>query len=371
MIIAGEASGDLYGAELIKRIKQSLDVEIIATGGRLMKKTGVEIKFDITDLATIGITEVFKKIPNFFIVYQRIKSYIKNNRPDLLILIDFPELNMRIAKAVKALHIPIIYYIPPAIWAWRKGRAKQIANNTNKVISVFPFEAEIYKANGADVTLLKHPLLEIAKPHMSKEAAYAQFCLDNTKLIIGLLPGSRLHEVKILLPILLTAGKYIHQKFTDVQFILPLATTLNYADIKHCFEGLTYTIKIIPNNVYDVMNICNFLILASGTATLEAACLSVPMIIIYKLSRVTFLLGKLLINCQFIGLPNIIANRLIVKELLQAEAEPKKLAAEVINILTDEYKIEKMKEELKEVVNNLNTGEDMNCFIKLIHNYLY
>lgn len=351
-IITGEASGDLYGGKLAKTIKKlSKDIELEGMGGYNMLKAGVNLTFDISGLSGIGSLEVISKIPKFFSRIKEVGNYLKGNKPDLLILIDFPEFNMRLARVAKGLSIPTIYYIPPTVWAWRKGRAKIIAKLVDKVISIFDFEAKIYKEAGNNVEFVGHPLLDIAIPKMTKKEAATKFGLNLEKKIIGILPGSRKKEIDVLLPIMLSSIEKIQDYLPDVQFILPLAPTLS-------LPNLPPHIKVVKDNVYEVMNISDLLIVASGTATLEATCIGVPMIIIYKVNCITYWLGKLLVSGNtggFIGLPNIVAGKEIVPELLQNKANPNSISQYAIDLLNNEKKRQEIINKLKEIKQKLGS----------------
>lgn len=356
VIITGEASGDLYGGKLAKSIKElSPDVELQGMGGSNMLKAGVNLIFDITDLSGIGALEVITKIPKFFQRLKEVGNYLKENKPQLLILIDFPEFNMRLAKIAKSLMIPTVYYIPPTAWAWRKGRAKTMTKFVDKVISIFDFEAKVYQEAGNDVEFVGHPLVDIAVAKMTKEEACEKFNLNPKKKIIGILPGSRKKEIEMLLPIMLSAVEKIQNHLPDIQFVIPLASTLSKEDISD-FRFQISDFGIIENNTYEVMNISDLLIVASGTATLEAACLQTPMIIVYKLNWLTWQLGKLLVSTGgFIGMPNIVAGKEIVPELLQNKAKPEYVSQYAINLLENEYKRKKIIQELTQVRERLGS----------------
>ncbi|MEW6609598.1 MAG: lipid-A-disaccharide synthase [bacterium] len=352
VIITGEASGDLYGGKLAQAIKElSPDVHLQGMGGSNMALAGVKIDFDISDLCAIGAIEIITKIPKFIYRLKEVGNYLEKEKPHLLVLIDFPEFNMRLAKTARRLNIPTVYYIPPTAWAWRKGRAKTMTKLVDKVICIFDFEARIYQEAGNKVEFIGHPLLDIVSPQMSKEEACKEFNLDQKKKIIGVLPGSRKSEIKVLLPIMLSGVEKIQRHFPDAQFILPLAPTLSKEDI---LKFKLRNTKIVSNNTYEVMNISDLLIVASGTATLEAALIGVPMIIVYKLNWLTWQLGKILVSTGgFIGLPNIVAGKEIVPELLQNKAEPELISQYAIELLENEDKRGKMITELKQVKERL------------------
>ncbi|MDI6736300.1 MAG: lipid-A-disaccharide synthase [bacterium] len=357
VIITGEASGDLYGGRLTGAIKGLLpDVELEGMGGSNMLAAGVNLRFDMADLSAIGAIEVINTIPKFFRRLKEVSNYLKTTKPDLLILIDFPEFNMRLAKTAKRLGIPTVYYIPPTAWAWRRGRAKTMAKSVDKVISIFDFEAKVYQEAGNNVEFVGHPLLDIVVAERTKEEACQAFNLDSTKKIIGILPGSRKKEIKVLLPIMLSAVEEIHRQLPDVQFILPLAPTLSLKDISPLTTHHS-PLTIVENATYEVMNISDLLIVASGTATLEAACLQTPMIIVYKVNWLTGQLGKLLVHTGgFIGLPNIVAGKQVVPELLQVRANPGDICHYAIDLLQDGQKKEAMLKELRQVREKLGSS---------------
>ncbi len=358
VIITGEASGDLYGGKLAMAIKGLLpDVELEGMGGSNMLAAGVNLRFDMTDLSAIGVIEVVNTIPKFFRRLKEVSNYLETTKPDLLILIDFPEFNMRLAKAGKRLGIPTVYYIPPTAWAWRRGRAKTIARSVDKVISIFDFEAKVYQEAGNNVEFVGHPLLDIAVVERTKEEACQAFNLEPNRKIIGILPGSRKKEIEVLLPIMLAAVEEIRRQLPQTQFILPLAPTLSNQDIPHSAFRIPH-FTIVENATYEVMNISDLLIVASGTATLEAACLQTPMIIVYKVNWLTCQLGKLLVHTGgFIGLPNIVAGKQVVPELLQDKANPEDICHYALDLLQDEKKKEAMLKELRQVREKLGSPE--------------
>jgi len=364
VVITGEASGDLYGGRLARAIKELLpEVELEGMGGSNMFEAGVNLRFDMANLSAIGAIEIINTIPRFFCRLKEVSNYLKTTAPDLLILIDFPEFNMRLAKVAKRLCIPTIYYIPPTAWAWRRGRAKIIAKSIDKVISIFDFETKVYLEAGNNVEFVGHPLLDIAIAKMTKEEACKIFNLDPTKKIIGILPGSRKKEIKVLLPIMLSAVEKIRLSMPDAQFVLPLASTLSLKDISDFGFLLRKILRmrisdfaIVENYTYEVMNISDLLIVASGTATLEAACFQTPMIIVYKLNWLTWQLGKLLVHTGgFIGLPNIVLGKQIVPELLQGKANPQDISQCALDLLKDEKKKQQMIKELRQVREKLGS----------------
>ncbi|MCX7781678.1 MAG: lipid-A-disaccharide synthase [Negativicutes bacterium] len=334
MISVGEASGDLHGASVANALKLLRpDIQIFGMGGAHMRAAGVDIKYDIADLGVIGIVEVIKNLRRLFKLRDMLADLMDKERPDALVIIDYPGFNVRLAKIAKAKGIPVVSYISPSAWAWGKGRAKEVAATVARVASIFPFEAEVYREAGANVTFVGHPLLDIVKPAMTKEEAYRFFNADPGRPVVLLMPGSRQQEIDKLLPDMLAAGEKIAKELPDCQFYLPVASTISREMLQTMVSGHTIQVNFTAGNTYDLMQIADIAIAASGTATLETSLMKVPTVIIYKVAALTYWLGKLLVKIPHIGLPNIIAGRRIVPELLQYEANPANIAREALAIL--------------------------------------
>ncbi|MBU0699902.1 lipid-A-disaccharide synthase [bacterium] len=350
MLIAGEASSDLHGACISRELfALSPDIRITGMGGQAMTEAGVEIVFGFSDLSAIGIIEVLGKIPSGFKRLAEIALYLKENKPDILVVIDFPEFNIRLGKIASKMGIPAVYYFPPTVWAWRKKRANTIARYFKKVICVFPFEAEVFKKAGADVAFFGHPLLDVVKPSIIMKDIHRDFNLDPSRRILGILPGSRKGEIKRLLPIMLEATDKLLKKFPDIQPVMILAPTIEDRDVLPYLESVSFKMALVRNRTYDVLSICQLALISSGTATLEAACLCVPMVILYKLNWLTYLLGRLLIRIPFIGLPNIIANTEVVPELVQTEANVWNVVKKASLFMENDHIWTKARDDLSEV----------------------
>ena len=350
LLIAGETSGDLHGAHLIEAIRR-IDPEILffGMGGDHLKRVGMKLLYHCKSISVVGITEVLLKLRSIIKAFKILGQSLENERPDLIILIDFPDFNLRFAKLAQKKNIPVVYYISPQIWAWRPKRIRGIAKTVKKMIVLFNFELPIYKSAGVDVEWIGHPLLDLVKPKLSQDQAFQQFKLDPRKLSIALLPGSRDHEVKRLLPPLIEASKIIISKIPNLQFLIPLAPSLSKSTIIPYLSNLSFPITIVEGFTYDVMNISHLLITASGTATLEGAILKKPMIIVYKVSLLSYLLGRIMIKVNHIGLVNLVAGKTVVPELIQKDVNPKKIAEEALKILEDQDLYRKISEELSNV----------------------
>jgi len=350
MILAGEASGDLQGAYLAQELRKlSPTIELFGIGGRRMEKAGVKLVSDITQIAVVGFVEVLKHIKTFRRILKKLDDIMEKNKPQGIILINNPGFNLRVAKKAKEKNIPVSYYISPQVWAWGKKRVRKITKLVKKMIVILPFEEKIYKEAGCPASFVGHPFLDIVEPVLLKEEAYRRFRLEKNRPIIGLLPGSRVGEIKRLLPVMVEAAKAIKEKIPDSQFILPLAPTLSKEKIDTILKKSDLPLKVVEDPTFDARGIMDFALVASGSATLENACLGLPMIIVYKVHFTTWLLSKILLKIPYIGLVNVVAGRKIVPEFLQYGARPERIAQATLKILQDSERLRRMKAELATV----------------------
>ena len=336
MLSAGEASGDLHGANLAEALKAvDPQVELIGMGGEQMRKAGVRIVYDIKNLGVIGIGEIIKKIPFFYKLRTFLVNTMKEEKPDALVCIDYPGFNMKLIEKAKEAGIPVIYYILPTIWAWHKSRGNVIAEYTDLAVSLFPFEAEMYKKMGTNVVYGGHPLLDTVKPSMSKDEAYSFFGLQQGKKTVLFMPGSRVQEVQSLYGKMLAAGKLLQDKVEGLQFMVPKASTIDRHMLEEAAREASLEVHIGEGRVYDMMNIADAAICASGTATLETALMGVPTLLVYRVNVLTYWLSKILVHLDSIGLPNIISGHRIMPELWQDEVTPENIEAAVLPWLVD------------------------------------
>ena len=336
MLSAGEASGDLHGANLAEALKAvDSQVELIGMGGEQMRKAGVRIVYDIKNLGVIGIGEIIKKIPFFYKLRTFLVNTMKEEKPDALVCIDYPGFNMKLIEKAKEAGIPVIYYILPTIWAWHKSRGNVIAEYTDLAVSLFPFEAEMYKKMGTNVVYGGHPLLDTVKPSMSKDEAYSFFGLQQGKKTVLFMPGSRVQEVQSLYGKMLAAGKLLQDKVEGLQFMVPKASTIDRHMLEEAAREANLEVHIGEERVYDMMNIADAAICASGTATLETALMGVPTLLVYRVNVLTYWLSKILVHLDSIGLPNIISGHRIMPELWQDEVTPENIEAAVLPWLVD------------------------------------
>jgi len=346
MIIAGEASGDMHGASLVhEMLKIDSSLKFYGIGGKKLQEAGVNLLAHSSEMAVMGLTEVIPKLGTILRIMNRMKKSMDEFNPDLVILIDYPDFNLRIAKAAYKRGIKVFYYISPQVWAWRKGRINQIKKLVNKMAVILPFEVETYRQKGFPVNYVGHPLLDLVKTKYSPQEARTKFGLKEGKTTVALLPGSRFSEVNNLLPEMLRAGEVLAKHIQDIQFLLPIADTIEEKIITDIISRYALKVNIISGHTYDAISCSDLAIVASGTATLETALLGVPMVIIYKISSLTYFILKFIVNVKNIGLANIIAGKTIVPELIQEDASGNRIAAEALDILTDaERKLEMIKE---------------------------
>ncbi|HEY6009708.1 MAG TPA: lipid-A-disaccharide synthase [Geobacteraceae bacterium] len=354
MIVAGEASGDLHGAGLVREaLALEPDLHFFGIGGRRMREAGVETLVDAAEMAVVGLVEVIAHFDVIARAYTILKRILTTDPPDLLILIDYPDFNLRLARVAKARGVRVLYYISPQVWAWRVGRVKKIGRVVERMAVVFPFEVPFYEREGVPVTFVGHPLVDRVHPTMGRSEAQAAFGLDPARRTIGLFPGSRKGEIKGLLPTILASAALLRERFPDLQFILPLATSLTRADLAPHLEASPLPVVVVEEHGYDVMQVCDAIITVSGTVTLEIALMGVPMVIIYRVSPLTYAVGKRLIRVDHIGICNIVVGERVVQELIQHDAEPEKIAAEITRILTDAPYAAAMRQGLERVRSRL------------------
>lgn len=353
MICAGEASGDLHAGALTKELlKLDSDLKIFGMGGDCLRAAGGEVLFDIKEHSVMGFVEVICKLPSLFKLRNELSKLMAERKPDCLVVIDYPDFNMRIAKIAKEKGIPVLCFIAPSAWAWRKGRAKKVAKIVDKIASIFPFEYDVYKEAGADVEFVGHPLVDIVKPTMSKEEAIKVFDKKSNRKIALLLPGSRLQEIKRLLPPMLKAAEIIHAKRPDIDFYLPRASTIPQELLNSYLEKIDIPIHVIDKSNYDIINISDVAIATSGTVTLEAALCNLPNVIVYKGSPLAVAIARNLVKVSHIGLPNIVAGKGVLPELIQEDATPENIADSVFSLL-DEKNQEKIMSDLAYVQSRL------------------
>lgn len=368
MFSAGEASGDTHGASVAKALREVYpSVEMFGMGGTLMDEAGVRIVYDIKNLGVIGLVEIVKSLPKFFKLRTYLKRIMMKERPDVLVCIDYPGFNMKLAEVAHQLGIPVLYYIAPTIWAWHSSRGKTIKKYVTKVASIFPFEAEAYAKYNCDVEFVGHPLVDIVHPTMSVDESMTYFNARAEAKRVLLMPGSRKQEVLSLLDVMLESGEKLLQSHEDVQFFLPRAHTIDRAELEAFIKERCVPVTITEDHTYDLMQICDVCLAASGTATLETAMMELPTILLYKVSPITYGIGKMVVNLTHVGLPNIIAGKEVIPELLQSDVSVDSIVEHMLPLLDDLKENEHMREELRIVRDKLGEPGAVKRVAELIY----
>ncbi len=351
IIVAGEASGDMHAAHLVRAIKERCpQTAFSGVGGQQMAEAGVELLTDLTRLAVVGFVEVLKHYQEFKKIFHTLLAHVRDTRPDAVILVDYPGFNLRLAPEIKKLGIRVIYYISPQVWAWKEKRVETVRNYTDRMLVLFPFEKGFYARHNIDVTLVGHPLVDIVKTEQEPRDYLRAHGIPEGHTVIGLLPGSRRNEINNLLPIMLKAGQEITDRtLAPVQFLLFKAPTISRDLLEKHIRQQKLPVRIMETGIYDGIQASTLCLVASGTATLETAILNAPMIVIYKTAFLTWLLAKMFIKIPWIGLVNIVAGKKIVPECVQQEATASMIAQEAIKILGNPEKRIQIKKELTRV----------------------
>ena len=336
MLVVGEASGDMHGAQLVGALHaRDAAIKVFGVAGERLKRMNFESLFSVAELTGMGLVELAGNLKNIWNAYALLRRALRERRPTLLVLIDFPEFNLRLARIAKSLRIPVLYYVSPQIWAWRKGRVRQIARCVDRMAVVFPFEVPFYERYGVKVTFVGHPLLESVRSHQTRDAVLPRIGLDPTKPTIGLMPGSRRAEVQRHLPVLREAAIQLSLE-RGVQFFCVRASTIDRSLIESGLRDPVLHIPVVDTDPYDAIHAADLLWTASGTATLEIALLGKPMIIIYRVSWLTYWVARSLIQVDHIGMVNLIAQERLVPELIQGEVNAGRLLTESRRLLDDQ-----------------------------------
>ncbi|MEF3168982.1 MAG: lipid-A-disaccharide synthase [Deltaproteobacteria bacterium] len=349
-IIAGEASGDMHAASFMQAMKNLRpNVVFHGIGGPAMKGAGLVPIFNSAELSVVGLVEVVSRAPAIFRAYRKTVAALRKLSPHLLVLVDFPEFNLIVARQAKRLKIPVFYYISPQVWAWRQGRVKKIRRLVDEMAVILPFEEDFYKSRGMAVNYVGHPLMDVVRATRKPGEFAREHGLDPGRAIVGLLPGSRAGEVSRILPVMLDAAGIMANRSPALQFILPVAPTLRVETLAPFLAGRPIRPLLVETDRYDAMAASDLLFLASGTVTLEAAILGIPAIVTYRVSPVTFFLGRRFIKVSHVSLVNLIAGREVVPEILQKDATPERLAREGLSLLKDQGRRDAMRDELCKV----------------------
>jgi len=350
LIVAGEPSGDLHAAHLVRELRaQDPSLSFVGMAGPLCKKEGVEVVFDISALALVGLVEVIKNIGVVSMARDAVYRAIDARHVDAAILVDYPGFNLRLAKALKKRAIPVIYYISPQVWAWGAGRIKRIRECVRKMAVFFRFEEELYKRHNVSVEWVGHPLIDIVRPSLSKDEIRRRYNLSSGKKTIALLPGSRLLEAKNLLSPMLDGARLIAYKLGGAQCIIAKHPSLPGELFAEKARDAGLDIRIAEGDTYNVLHVADFAVIASGTATLEAAILETPFVLVYKAHLFTWLAYRIVSRIPYLGLVNIIAGKSVTPEFIQRRVTPDNIARSALDILTSDSRRNSLLKELRAV----------------------
>lgn len=355
LIVAGEASGDLHASNLVKAIKNiHPQIEFFGLGGEKLKEVGVNLYFNMVELAVVGFLEVLKNLTKFRKIFAGILKEVERVKPDLAILVDYPGFNLRLAVELKQRKIPVIYYISPQVWAWGANRIKTIKKVINRMLVVFKFEEDLYRKYAVPVSFVGHPLLDIVKPDISKEELFRKLGLNLNNFTFALLPGSREKEVTCLLPIMLETASLLYKYLSNnIQFLVLRSSSVKEEIFNEILKRYSLPVQIVSNMTYNGLAASDFALVASGTATLETAILAKPMVILYKVSFLTWAYLKLIIKIPYIGLVNVVRKEKFIAEFIQYGARPKKIADYIARIVKDKAEMSRIKQGLSDIASSL------------------
>lgn len=347
MLSCGEASGDLYAGALVRELRaRQQGIEVFGIGGERMRGAGARVVADYHGIAITGLTEALRAVPRFYATLRTLVAEARATRPDVFVAIDSPELNFRLMAALKPLGIPIVYYISPQLWAWRAGRIKTMKQFVDRCLVIFPFEEPLYRRAGMDVAFVGHPLIDLTSVSEPRESLLRSAGLDPSAPTVALLPGSRPNEVRRILPDLAAAVPRIRDQVPNTQFLVAAAPGLDralFAPLEACASVLVH------GRTDDVLNAADVVITASGTATVQTTLHEKPMVVVYRLSDTTYWLGKPFVLVDMYAMPNLVAGRRIVPELIQADFTPARVAEHTVRLLIDAHLYQTTRAALRDV----------------------
>ena len=354
LLVAGEASGDKHAARLIQALRTQVgQLELYGIGGPALAAQGMAFACRAEDLAVIGLTEVVRQVPTLWRALSQLWRHLRDQRPDLVILVDFPDFNFLVLRLAHYYGVPVLYYISPQVWAWRRGRVKTIARFVKRMVVIFPFEEEFYRRHGVAVTYVGHPLLETLPALPPRPELRARYGLQDKDLAIALLPGSRTGEVHQLLPAMLASAQQLARLLPRCRFLLPLAPGLAPDLVQPYLTQAAVPVDLRQGQTYEILAAADLALVASGTATLETALLGTPMVILYRLSPLTYVVGRLLIRVPHIGMANLLAEEGLFPELIQQEVAPDRITAAALSLLRDADHLARIRTGLKRLVQRL------------------
>jgi lipid-A-disaccharide synthase len=332
LVSCGEPSGDLYAADLVRhlRARTAAPPDVFGLGGDRLAAEGARLLAHVRDLAVVGLWEVVSHLPRFRRIFRDLLAEVDRDRPDLAVLVDYPDFNLRLARALHARRVPVVYYVSPQVWAWRPRRLRAIRDHVAHMIVIFPFEAKLYEEAGVPVTFVGHPLVDLVSPVRDRRGFLARNGLDPGRPVIALLPGSRRKEIAHNLPALAGAVRLLAERRPDLQFLAAVAPSIDPRTLR---EALPSNVALVEHRTHAVLSVANVAVVASGTATVEAALLGTPMVVVYRLSALTYHLGRRFVKVPHVAMANLIAEKGIVPELIQDAFTPERVADAVLPLL--------------------------------------
>ncbi len=353
-IVTGELSGETHAARLVHALMQALPMQFSGIGSTMLSEAGVRTVCDYRNISLTGLSEVLAKAGHIRHAYRVLKDHLKRERPDLLILVDFPGFNLRVARLAHRLDIPVVYFIPPQLWAWRKGRIRQVQSSVDLVLCILPFEEALYRDHGVPVAYVGHPYVRTVKPEYEKEAFYSMFGIDGSAPVITVMPGSRQNEAGKHMPLLLSVIDHLKAGLDRLTVLLPIADSIDDAFFTPFIENRGYVIPV-KKLAHDCLTYSDAAIIASGSATLEAALLGVPSCVVYKISAFSYLIARMVVKVKYISLPNILAGKEVFPEFIQS-IDPQRIAKTVISLLNSDTSA--VRKELAQLKTMLDAGPD-------------
>lgn len=370
LIVAGEVSGDLHAAGLISELKKiKPEHEVFGIGGSQMQNQGVKISYHTDKMAFLGFWEVLRHLGFIREVRRSLLKEIDRQPCRLAILVDYPGFNLRLAKDLKQRKIPVIYYISPQVWAWGRKRIEKIRRLVEHMIVFFPFEESLYSLNKVKVTFVGHPLVELAKPTLTREEFYRSLNAPSDQKFIGLFPGSRPQEVKQHLSIMLKVGQILQKRRKELAFLMAVAPGINSEEIKTMLSP-DLPVSLLYNRNYEIMSYSEFLLVKSGTSTVEAALCGTPFVVMYKTSPLSYLIAKHLVKVPHLAMANLLAEKRVVPEFIQNDAQPQKIASEMFSLLENQKRYQAIKTELSQIRKKLGSGNAYQKAAKVVAEYL-
>jgi lipid-A-disaccharide synthase len=355
LVSCGEPSGDLYAAEVVRRLRSLVPgLSVFGVGGAHLAAEGADLVAHVRDLAVVGILEVVRHLPRIHRVFRETVARIDSRRPDVALLVDYPDFNLRLARELRRRGVPVFYYVSPQVWAWKRGRIRTIRETVTRMLVIFPFEEALYRGESVPVTYVGHPLVDLVHPADDRAAFLRELDVDPQRPVLALLPGSRRPEVANNLPVLAETARRLHRERPDLQFLLAVAPLLDPRGLASPFGDLP--VRPVHDRSHAVVGAADVALVASGTATVETALLGTPMVVVYRVSPVSYALGRPFVRVPHYAMVNIIAGREVVPELIQGDFTPDRVAAEALALLTDTRRRKAMIEDLAEVRRRLGGG---------------